>query len=109
MRWARANPTILRQSDTRIVVQVPGLGDPEQLKELLGQTAKLEFKLVDDQALPSDVAQGIAPPGSRIYPYAGGTPGEGNGIAVERLGGIQGDSLTSARGLASIRPTTSRW
>ena len=59
-------PTIIRQGDTRIVVQVPGLEDPDQLKELLGQTAKLEFKLVDDQALPSDVAAGIAPPGSRI-------------------------------------------
>ncbi len=90
-------PTIIRQGETRIVVQVPGLGDPDQLKELLGQTAKLEFKLVDDQALPSDVAAGVAPPGSRIYPFAAGTPGQGTGIAVKRLGGIQGDSLTGAQ------------
>ncbi|HAV81671.1 MAG TPA: protein translocase subunit SecD, partial [Erythrobacter sp.] len=48
-------PTIIRQGDTRIVVQVPGLQDPDQLKALLGQTAKLEFKLVDQNALPSDV------------------------------------------------------
>ncbi|MGB7407071.1 MAG: protein translocase subunit SecD [Pontixanthobacter sp.] len=97
-------PTIIRQGDNRIVVQVPGLEDPEQLKELLGQTAKLEFKLVDDQALPTDVAAGIAPPGSRIYPYAEGTPQEGTGIAVRRLGGIQGDSLTEAR--SGVDPTT---
>lgn len=90
-------PTILRQGDTRIVVQVPGLQDPEQLKELLGQTAKLEFKLVDQEALPSDVAQGIAPPGSEIYPYAPGTAFEGSSIAVRRLGGIQGDSLVNAQ------------
>ena len=62
-------PTIIRQGDTRIVVQVPGLQDPDQLKALLGQTAKLEFKLVDQNALPSDVQQGLAPPGSEIFPY----------------------------------------
>tara|TARA_B100000678_G_scaffold75453_1_gene61903 strand:+ start:624 stop:2222 length:1599 start_codon:yes stop_codon:yes gene_type:complete len=97
-------PTIIRQGDTRIVVQVPGLQDPDQLKELLGQTARLEFKLVDLDALPSDVAQGIAPPGSEIFPYAAGTPGEGSNIAVRRLGGIQGDNLTGAN--AGVDPQT---
>lgn len=90
-------PTIIRQGDTRIVVQVPGLQDPEQLKELLGQTAQLEFKLVDQSALPSDVAQGIAPPGSQIFPYAPGSDFEGQSIAVRRLGGIQGDNLINAQ------------
>ena len=97
-------PTIIRQGDTRIVVQVPGLQDPEQLKALLGQTAQLEFKLVDQEALPTDVAQGIAPPGAEIFPYAPGTPGEGTNIAVRRLGGIQGDNLTGAQ--ASVDPQT---
>ena len=90
-------PTIIRQGDTRIVVQVPGLQDPEQLKKLLGQTAKLEFKLVDQTALPSDVEQGIAPPGSQIFPYAEGSDLAGSSIAVRRLGGIKGDSLTNAQ------------
>lgn len=90
-------PTIIRQGDTRIVAQVPGLQDPEQLKELLGQTAQLEFKLVDQSALPSDVAQGIAPPGSQIFPYAPGSDFEGQSIAVRRLGGIQGDNLINAQ------------
>jgi preprotein translocase subunit SecD len=90
-------PTIIRQGDTRIVVQVPGLQDPDQLKELLGQTAQLEFKLVDQSALPTDVAQGIAPPGSEIYPYAPGSQFEGTSIAVRRLGGIKGDNLTNAQ------------
>ena len=63
-------PTIIRQGDDRIVVQVPGLKDPQALKDLLGQTAELEFKLVDQTALPSDIAQGIAPPGSEIVPCA---------------------------------------
>jgi preprotein translocase subunit SecD len=63
-------PTILRQGATRIVVQVPGLQDPQALKALLGQTAKLEFKMVDDTALPSDLARGVAPVGSQVLPYA---------------------------------------
>jgi len=91
-------PTIIRQGDSRIVVQVPGLQDPEALKSLIGKTAKLEFKLVDTTASPSDVAAGIAPPGSQIVPYA--DPDERGGvaaIAVRRLGGIKGDNLTNAQ------------
>ncbi|MEP2737305.1 MAG: protein translocase subunit SecD [Erythrobacter sp.] len=95
-------PTIIRQGDTRIVVQVPGLQDPEELKELLGKTAELEFKLVDLTALPTDVAAGVAPAGAQIFPYAAGTPGEGTNIAVRRLGGIRGDSLTNAQ--AGVNP-----
>ncbi len=90
-------PTIIRQGDTRIVVQVPGLQDPDQLKALLGQTARLEFKLVDQQALPSDVEQGLAPPGSEIFPYAETSPFAGSSLAVRRLGGIRGDNLTGAQ------------
>lgn len=91
-------PTIIRQGDDRIVVQVPGLKDPQALKNLLGKTAKLEFKLVDTTASPTDIAQGIAPPGSEIVPYE--NPQEGGGvpaIAVKRLGGIKGDQLTNAQ------------
>lgn len=90
-------PTIIRQGDTRIVVQVPGLEDPDALKALLGQTAKLEFKLVDQTALPSDVEQGIAPPGSQIFPYAEGSDFAGQSLAVRRLGGIRGDNLINAQ------------
>ncbi|NBC38060.1 protein translocase subunit SecD [Novosphingobium sp. FSY-8] len=87
-------PTIIRQGADRIVVQVPGLKDPSSLKALLGQTAKLEFKLVDELASATDIAQGIAPPGDEIVPYAeAGMPP----IAVKRLGGIKGDRLTDAK------------
>ncbi|MGI8943320.1 MAG: protein translocase subunit SecD [Qipengyuania sp.] len=90
-------PTIIRQGDTRIVVQVPGLEDPDALKALLGQTAKLEFKLVEQTALPSDVQQGIAPPGSEIFPYAETSDFAGTSVAVRRLGGIRGDNLINAQ------------
>ncbi len=89
-------PTIIRQGADRIVVQVPGLKDPQALKDLLGKTAKLEFKLVDTTASPSDITQGIVPPGSQIVPYAD-TKGGIAAIAVKRLGGIKGDQLTNAQ------------
>ncbi|WP_017666143.1 protein translocase subunit SecD [Porphyrobacter sp. AAP82] len=87
-------PTIIRQGATRIVVQVPGLQDPQGLKDLLGKTAQLEFKLVDINALPTEVEAGVARAGSQIVPFADGQSGS---IAVKRLGGIRGDSLTDAK------------
>ncbi len=91
-------PTIIRQGQDRIVVQVPGLKDPKQLLDLLGQTAKLEFKLVDTAALLSDVAQGIVPEGGgyEIVPYADPEKVGMASIAVKRFGGIKGDQLTNA-------------
>ena len=86
-------PTIVRQGTSRIVVQVPGLQDPQALKDLLGKTAKLEFKLVDLTADPAQVAKGIAPLGSQILPYAeGGAP-----LAVKRSAIITGDQLINAQ------------
>jgi preprotein translocase subunit SecD len=91
-------PTIILQGDDRIVVQVPGLENPEALKRLLGETAKLEFKLVDGTALPSEVAQGIVPPGSQIVQCLNAQACNGAPtIAVKRLGGIKGDRLTNAQ------------
>ena len=92
-------PTIIRQGADRIVVQVPGLKDPSALKALLGQTAKLEFKLVDTTANPANTAQGIAEPGDEIVPFAAGAHGAATApaLAVKRLGGIKGDQLTDAK------------
>lgn len=69
-------PTIIRASADRIVVQVPGLQDPNALKELLGQTARLEFKMVNDEPdARAQAAQGVAPPGYEIVPSAEATGG----------------------------------
>ncbi len=86
-------PTIIRQGSDRIVVQVPGLDDPQALKELIGKTAKLEFKLVDEEAMPEETATGKARVGSQVLPNADG----GGFMAVRRLGGISGDKLTGAQ------------
>lgn len=62
-------PTIIRSSADRIVVQVPGLQDPKALKDLLGQTAKLEFKMVnDDAAAKEEAAKGTIKPGFEVVP-----------------------------------------
>jgi preprotein translocase subunit SecD len=88
-------PTIIRQGKTRIVVQVPGLQNPEALKSLLGKTAKLEFKLVDISASPNDLASGRAPVGSQVLPYPD-NPAGGPIIAVKRSVLISGDQLVNA-------------
>lgn len=88
-------PTIIREGSERIVVQVPGLQNPEELKALLGRTAKLEFKLVDLAADPAQVAAGRAPPGSEVLPYS--DPAMGPGIAVKRRAILTGDQLIDAQ------------
>jgi preprotein translocase subunit SecD len=50
-------PTIQREGIDRILVQVPGLQDPSHLKELLGKTAKLDFRMVDLSMTPEQAAQ----------------------------------------------------
>ncbi len=59
-------PTIQREGTDRILVQVPGLGDPRRLLEILGRTAKLEFRMVDNSMSPEDALQGRAPPDSDV-------------------------------------------
>ena len=60
-------PIIQRQGDNRIVLQVPGLQDPERLKALLGKTAKMTFHLVDDSEENLRAALGgVVPAGERL-------------------------------------------
>jgi len=84
--------TVIRQGARRILVQVPGLQDPGALKALLGQTAKLDFKLVDQTATQEQVDAGRAPVGSQILPFAEG----GGKIAVRRRAMVTGDQLIDA-------------
>ena len=59
-------PLIQRQGVDRILVQVPGLQDPTRLKELLGKTAKLDFRMVDSTVSPDQAQQGRLPPDSEL-------------------------------------------
>ena len=85
--------TVITEGGNRILVEVPGVEDPEALKKLIGQTARLEFKLVDLSANPQEVQQGHAPPGGQVLPLA-----DGNGfMAVKRRVMVSGDQLTDAK------------
>jgi preprotein translocase subunit SecD len=59
-------PLIQRQGTDRILVQVPGLQDPTELKRILGQTAKMEFRMVDPSVSPDQAQQGRVPADSEV-------------------------------------------
>ncbi len=61
-----SEPSLIRQGDRRLVIQLPGIKDPERAKRLIGQTALLEFKLVDERNSVEDALAGRVPPGSEI-------------------------------------------
>ncbi len=61
-------PTIQRQGTDRILVQLPGIDDPERVKQLLGRTAKLTFHLVDPTVTQQQAQSGRVPPGSVRLP-----------------------------------------
>ena len=65
-------PVIQRQGTDRILVQVPGLQDPTRLKQLLGKTAKMEFRMVDETVPPDAAAQGKIPPDDEVLPEVSG-------------------------------------
>jgi preprotein translocase subunit SecD len=61
-----AEPTIQRQGENRILIQLPGIQDPARAKALIGKTAVLEFKFLDDQADVAKAVQQGPPPGSEV-------------------------------------------
>lgn len=90
-------PTIIRQGSDRIVVQVPGLQDPQQLKDLIGKTARLEFRMVDVNADPNAAAAGNVPVGSEVVPYAEGANGGAAFEVLYRQVMISGEQLINAQ------------
>jgi preprotein translocase subunit SecD len=86
-------PTIIRQGDDRIVVQLPGVKDPQGVKELIGTTAKMTFQMVDETA----ELTGTAPPTSVQLPYAAGEGAPGQMVWVQKAVLVSGESLTDAQ------------
>jgi protein-export membrane protein SecD len=85
-------PVIQRQGATRIVVQLPGLQNPEAVKSLLGRTAKMSFHLVDSRTSPAEARRGKLPAGSRLIQ---GTMGEH--YVIERRPAVEGEHLVDAQ------------
>ena len=76
-----SEPIIQRQGQTGILIQLPGIQDPERAKEIVGKTALLEFKLVDDTVNVEDAIKNGPPPGRQLlYGHAG----KGEGLAAEK-------------------------
>ncbi|HUZ62838.1 MAG TPA: protein translocase subunit SecD [Acetobacteraceae bacterium] len=94
------DPQISRQGTDKIVVQLPGISDPNHVKRLIGKTAKMTFHLLDESASPN----GPAPFGDTILPLQG-TPG--SKLVVRNHVQVDGSTLTNAQ--AGQDPQTGQW
>src|SRR5713226_9765558 len=88
-------PLIQRQGDDRILVQVPGLQDPTRLKELLGKTAKLDFRMVDLTVPPDQAQRGGVPSDSELLPSA--DPSNPQPYVIKKQVLVSGGDLTDAQ------------
>src|SRR5215469_11692852 len=99
-----SEPIIQREGQENILIQLPGIQDPKRAKEIIGKTALLEFKLVDDTANVEDAIKNGPPPGRQIlYGHAGRGEGIGNekqAYVVESRPLMTGEYIQDAR----VRP-----
>lgn len=86
-----AEPLVQRQGATRIVVELPGVQDTARAKEILGATATLEFREVDDSVDLSAAAAGRVPPGSEVKTDRSGRP-----VVLKKRVILGGSSITDA-------------
>jgi protein-export membrane protein SecD len=89
-------PTIQRQGDRRILVQLPGVDDPERIKEILGQTAKLTFRFVLREVVPG---RDPIPRGAEVLPSKDANVGGGvPSYVVKKRVMVSGENLVDAQG-----------
>jgi preprotein translocase subunit SecD len=86
-----SEPVIQQQGDRRIVVQLPGAQDPAKLKEILGATATLEYRLEDTENSAEDALAGRVPVGSKLYRTRDGAP-----ILLKKRVIVTGNQITDA-------------
>jgi preprotein translocase subunit SecD len=99
-------PQIARQGADRILVQLPGVDDPDRIKRLLGTTAKMTFRLLDPAS--GDPAVTRAPPGAEILQSDRERDGaQPRRYVVRRRVEVEGANLTNAR--ASFNNQTGEW
>jgi len=96
-----SEPDIRMQGDRRIQVQLPGVTDTERAKGLIGKTALLEFKLVDDEHDLAAALNGNIPPGSQVLYQADEKEGDKTGktqpYLIKQRALMTGEYLTDAR------------
>ena len=98
------DPVIARRGANRLLVQLPGIQDPERIKQLIGTTARMTFHLLDDTA---DLSARSPPPGVMFLQGDRGPGGEPTRYAVRRRVEVDGANLTDARAGQDSR--TSEW
>ena len=86
-----AEPLVQQQGDTRIVVQLPGIQDTTEAKNILGKTATLEYRLVDVEHDVQKAVEGHTPVGTRLYYEKDGSP-----ILLKRRVIVTGDQVIDA-------------
>ena len=95
-----AEPDIRKQQGNRIQIQLPGLQDPERAIKIIGQTAHLEFKMVDDTADIAKALEGVLAPGRELSVLrdksAGGTYTEFP-IVLKKDAVLTGEYVTDAK------------
>jgi preprotein translocase subunit SecD len=89
-----AEPVIQQQGADRVVVQLPGVQDTAKAKDIIGRTATLELRMVDDsaEAIAAATGAGPVPFGTERYVERNGSP-----LIVKRQVVITGDNLTDAK------------
>lgn len=87
--------SIQRQGIGRIIVELPGVDDPERIKRLLGKTAKLTLHLVDERTPLSEAMAGRIPPGSQLLPSSDSS-GPPKYVVRKRVE-VGGDALVSSQ------------
>ena len=92
-------PTIQRQGEDRILVQLPGVDDPERVKRLLGKTAKMTFHLVDQQTPINEALAGRVPPGAVVMPSASEVDSSGRPrmYLIKKRVMVSGDTLIDSQ------------
>jgi preprotein translocase subunit SecD len=93
--------TVQKEGDSDILVQLPGIQDPERAKELIGKTAVLEFRFLDDKGNLADALKNGPPPGDEIL-TGPARAGGAQPYLVESNLLMTGDVVTDAR----VRPGT---
>lgn len=88
-------PSIMRQGADRIQVQLPGVENPNEVKKLLGKTAKMSFHFVDEKTTLADARRGKISPDSRVVP--GAEDSDAAFYVIERKSIVGGEHLTDAR------------
>ncbi len=89
-------PTIQRQGSKHILLQVPGEDNPDQLKKVLGKTAKMTFHLVDEATNLADALKGHVPSGSVLLPGKSST-GEDYYLVIKKKVIVSGEQLVNAQ------------